>query len=51
LVHPCGHHATAPIGIGFCIFNNTALAAQYAMDNLGVKRVAILDWDIHHGEI
>ncbi|KII91458.1 hypothetical protein PLICRDRAFT_173305 [Plicaturopsis crispa FD-325 SS-3] len=49
LVHPCGHHATADIGIGFCIFNNTAMAVKYAMEKLGVKKVAVLDWDVHHG--
>jgi acetoin utilization deacetylase AcuC-like enzyme len=49
LVRPPGHHATAGRAMGFCFFNNVALAARHARDALGVERVAIVDIDIHHG--
>jgi len=49
LARPPGHHATAYTGMGFCIFSNLAIAAKYAMEELGVTRVGILDWDVHHG--
>ena len=49
LVRPPGHHATAEMGMGFCLFNNVAVAAQYARDHYGLERVAIIDWDVHHG--
>ncbi|NWF85152.1 MAG: histone deacetylase [Bryobacteraceae bacterium] len=48
-VRPPGHHATASRGMGFCIFNNAALAARYARKAHGVDRVLIADWDVHHG--
>ena len=48
-VRPPGHHATASRGMGFCIFNNIALAARYAEKAYGVDRVLIADWDVHHG--
>jgi acetoin utilization deacetylase AcuC-like enzyme len=47
-VRPPGHHAESAIGMGFCIFNNIALAAERAL-SLGATRVAILDFDVHHG--
>jgi acetoin utilization deacetylase AcuC-like enzyme len=47
-VRPPGHHAESALGMGFCIFNNVALAAERAL-SLGARRVAILDFDVHHG--
>jgi acetoin utilization deacetylase AcuC-like enzyme len=46
---PPGHHAVRTRAMGFCLFNNIAVAAQYARDRLGLERVLILDWDVHHG--
>ena len=48
-VRPPGHHAMAQRQMGFCIFNNIALAADYARKHLGHKKVLIIDWDVHHG--
>jgi acetoin utilization deacetylase AcuC-like enzyme len=48
-VRPPGHHASAERGMGFCIFNNVAVAARYAQEEYGVERVLIADWDVHHG--
>lgn len=49
LVRPPGHHAETNRGAGFCIFNNVALAAKHALEIGGFERVAIVDWDVHHG--
>lgn len=49
LVRPPGHHAERARGMGFCIFNNIAVAAAYARAELDVDRVMIVDWDVHHG--
>lgn len=49
LVRPPGHHAMADSGFGFCILNNGALVARHLRDELGLGRVAIVDWDAHHG--
>ncbi|MCF7676055.1 MAG: histone deacetylase [Akkermansiaceae bacterium] len=48
-VRPPGHHATANRGMGFCIFNHVAVGARYVQQKYGVGRVAIIDWDVHHG--
>jgi acetoin utilization deacetylase AcuC-like enzyme len=48
-VRPPGHHASAGRGMGFCLFNNIAIAARYAQNKYGVGRVLIVDWDVHHG--
>lgn len=48
-VRPCGHHATYDRAMGFCIFNNVAVGARHAIDSHGFERVAILDFDVHHG--
>jgi acetoin utilization deacetylase AcuC-like enzyme len=49
LVRPPGHHAEAALARGYCLLANTALAALHARAELGVERVAIVDWDVHHG--
>lgn len=49
LARPPGHHAERRTGMGFCLFGNAAIAAHYALELSGVSRVAVLDWDVHHG--
>ena len=48
-VRPCGHHATIGRPMGFCLFNNIGVAAAYALEKKGLERVAIVDFDVHHG--
>jgi acetoin utilization deacetylase AcuC-like enzyme len=48
-VRPPGHHAERGRALGFCFFNNVALGAVYALEHYGLERVAIFDWDVHHG--
>lgn len=49
LLRPPGHHATRSRGMGFCLLNNVALAARHAVTRGGLSRVAVIDWDVHHG--
>jgi acetoin utilization deacetylase AcuC-like enzyme len=49
LARPPGHHALPGRAMGFCLFNNVAVAARFAQRELDLRRVAILDWDVHHG--
>lgn len=49
LSRPPGHHAISDRGMGFCLFSNAAIAANYALKQPDINRVAILDWDVHHG--
>ena len=48
-MRPSGHHAGRDYAMGFCLFNNVAIAAELAIRELGVERVLIIDWDVHHG--
>ena len=48
-LRPPGHHAEPARAMGFCLFNNVAIAARHALDQLGAERVFIFDWDVHHG--
>jgi acetoin utilization deacetylase AcuC-like enzyme len=49
LIRPPGHHATPSHSMGFCFFNNVAIAAQHARDVHGLSKILIIDWDVHHG--
>jgi acetoin utilization deacetylase AcuC-like enzyme len=48
-LRPPGHHAEPTVAMGFCLFNNVAIAARHALDVAGVRRVFVFDWDVHHG--
>ena len=48
-VRPCGHHAERDRAMGFCLFSNIAVGALHALDELGAERIAIIDFDVHHG--
>jgi acetoin utilization deacetylase AcuC-like enzyme len=48
-LRPAGHHAERDRAMGFCLFNNVAIAAQLAIAQLGVEKVMVIDWDVHHG--
>ena len=49
LIRPCGHHASGDHAMGFCVFNHASIAARYAQATYGMERIAIVDWDVHHG--
>lgn len=49
LIRPPGHHAERDTPMGFCLFNNVAVAAKYAINKYGLSKIAIIDWDLHHG--
>ena len=49
LIRPPGHHATPAAGMGFCLFNNIAITIKHLQAELGVERIAVVDWDVHHG--
>ncbi len=49
LIRPPGHHAEAALALGFCFFNNAAIAARYWQEKFNRKKIAIIDWDAHHG--
>lgn len=49
MVRPPGHHATSDRVMGFCLFNNAAIGARYAQKKHGLRKIAIFDWDVHHG--
>jgi acetoin utilization deacetylase AcuC-like enzyme len=49
LIRPPGHHAYPNRGMGFCIFNNVAIAAEHLKHEYGLERILIVDWDVHHG--
>jgi acetoin utilization deacetylase AcuC-like enzyme len=49
LVRPPGHHAERGAARGFCLYNNVAIAARYAQSKLGLARILVVDWDLHHG--
>ena len=49
LVRPPGHHAEHNAALGFCLFNNIAIAARYLQDQHGLEKILIVDWDVHHG--
>jgi len=48
-VRPPGHHAETARAMGFCLFNNVAIGARYALQNFSLQRILIVDWDVHHG--
>jgi acetoin utilization deacetylase AcuC-like enzyme len=48
-LRPPGHHAERDRAMGFCLFNNVAVAAAHALEEVGVERILVLDWDVHHG--
>uniref|UniRef100_A0A8C9MKY6 Histone deacetylase 10 n=1 Tax=Serinus canaria TaxID=9135 RepID=A0A8C9MKY6_SERCA len=50
LVRPPGHHSQRNAANGFCLFNNVAIAAEYAKQKYGLQRILIVDWDVHHGQ-
>lgn len=51
VIRPPGHHAESDEAMGFCIYNNVAVAAKCLLENHGAERILIVDWDVHHGNV
>jgi histone deacetylase 6 len=50
IVRPPGHHAESNVSMGFCFINNVAIATKYCLQHLGLRKIMIVDWDVHFGK-